>query len=265
MEPSQAESSLPEVPGRISSRDPWSALNRFTRARIALGRSGSSWRTETLLGFRLTHAQARDAVYKEFEAGRLVEELHQLEIETVCLATQARTRAEYLKRPDLGRRLSEDSRKFLCTSATAWGKRQLSVVISDGLSSLAAEAQAVATLAALLPLLSKLGWSVYPIFIVPFARVKLQDEIGSLLGARHSLILLGERPGLGAPDSLGAYFVFQPGSEKTDADRNCLSNIRSEGLSPPVAAQKLAQLLSHSEAQGCSGVRLKEGASQIKD
>ena len=132
------------------------------------------------------------------------------------------------------------------------------MVVSDGLSALAAETQAVPLLAELLPLLGQAGWTICPIFVVPYARVKLQDEIGELLGVRHALALLGERPGLGSPDSLGAYFTYQPRWDKTDADRNCVSNIRPQGLPPAEAAGKLAQLLFQSEAQHCSGVKLKE-------
>jgi ethanolamine ammonia-lyase small subunit len=119
-------------------------------------------------------------------------------------------------------------------------------------------------LAKLLPLLTQAGWTIYPIFIVPYARVKLQDEIGAILRARHALILLGERPGLGSPDSLGAYFTYQPELGKTDADRNCVSNIRPQGLPPEEAADKLAQHLLHSEAQRTSGIKLKEAVKPLK-
>jgi len=130
-------------------------------------------------------------------------------------------------------------------------------MVSDGLSALAAEIQAGPLLAELLPLLGRAGWTICPIFVVPYARVKLQDEIGEILAVRHALALLGERPGLGSPDSLGAYFTYQPRWDKTDADRNCVSNIRPQGLPPAEAARKLAQLLFQSEAQRCSGVKLK--------
>ena len=182
------------------------------------------------------------------------------------LTTEARISGVFLKRPDLGRRLSEESRQFLAWNAASWAQRHLAVLVSDGLSALAAETQAVPTLAGLLPLLAQAGWTVCPVFIVPFARVKLQDEIGALLRVRHTLALLGERPGLGSPDSLGAYFTYQPGPDKTDADRNCVSNIRPQGLPPEKAAMKLAQLLFQSAEQGCSGIKLKEtdGARFLK-
>jgi ethanolamine ammonia-lyase small subunit len=240
--------------------DPWAALARFTRAPIALGRAGSSWRTETLLSFRLAHAQARDAVNRPFDAGFLEQQLRELGCETARLSTEANSRAVFLTRPDLGRKLSEESRRFLQREAAAWKGRHLAVLVSDGLSSLAAETQAAPVLAKLLPLLAQAGWTICPVFIVPFARVKLQDEIGALLGVPLALALLGERPGLGSPDSLGAYFTYEPGLDKTDADRNCVSNIRSEGLPPGEAAVKLARLLLRSEEQRCSGIRLKEAA-----
>ena len=226
-----------------SARDPWSALSKFTNARIALGRSGGSWRTETLLDFRLAHARARDAVLKIFQWHDLENELRQASVETLMLATAANDRQSFLQRPDLGRRLSPASREQLQAA--------------DG-TALAAEKQVVPTLVTLLPILQRAGWTIFPIFMVPFARVKLQDEVGALLQARQSLILLGERPGLGSPDSLGAYFTYQPGPDKTDADRNCVSNIRTGGLPPPEAAEKLARLLQASAQLQISGIALKD-------
>jgi ethanolamine ammonia-lyase small subunit len=246
--------------------DSWAELKKFTDARIALGRAGASWRTETLLAFRLAHARARDAVCRPFEPEAVERPLRDLGYETMRLTTEATSRDVFLKRPDLGRKLSKASRELLIRRSAEWPGRHLAIMVSDGLSGLAAETQAVPLLAALLPLLHRARWTVCPLFIVTFARVKLPDEIGELLGARHSLALLGERPGLGSPDSLGAYLTYDPRSEKTDADRNCLSNIRPPGLPPEAAAKKLAELLFRSEGQRCSGVRLKEieGAGAIR-
>jgi len=143
-------------------------------------------------------------------------------------------------------------------SRPSWGQRDLAVIVSDGLSAQAAERPAAPTLAALLPVLRQAGWKVYPVFVGPFGRVKLQDEIGELLGTRQTLMLLGERPGLGSPDSLGAYFTFDPRTGRTDADRNCVSNIRPEGLPPEEAGQKLARLLQESARLGVSGVAFKD-------
>ena len=240
--------------------DHWTALSQFTSARIALGRTGGSWRTQTLLDFRLAHARARDAVCKPFDADAVETQIRQAGYETVPLATQADTQAVFLKRPDLGRKLSESARHLLEQNAAAWRGRNLAVIVSDGLSALAAEKQAVPVLTSLLPLLTQAGWTICPIFIIPFARVKLQDELGALLQARHTLALLGERPGLGAPYSLGAYLTYQPGPEKTDADRNCVSNIRPLGLPPGEAGRKIAQLLMQSAAQERSGLGLADGS-----
>lgn len=241
-----------------NQRDGWAGLSKYTPARIALGRAGGSWRTETLLDFRLAHARARDAVLNSFHVEELIADIHKAGFETFRLDTKATDRQTYLKRPDLGRQLSEASRQQLLENGPRWGKRDLAVLISDGLSALAAETQAAPTLSRLLPILLDAGWSVFPIFIVPLARVKLQDEAGEILQARHALMLLGERPGLGAGDSLGAYFTWQPQSARTDADRNCISNIRPAGLPPTRAAEKIAALLIESARRGISGVALKD-------
>jgi ethanolamine ammonia-lyase small subunit len=241
-----------------ATADSWGALAQFTSARIALGRAGGSARTSTLLDFRLSHARARDAVQMEFHVDPLSAALGRAGLETVRLETAAADRRTFLVRPDLGRRLAAEARAALVTRRGQWGRRDLAIIVSDGLSALAAERQVGPVVTHLVPLLRAAGWSLYPIFLAPFGRVKLQDELGELLGARHTLMLLGERPGLGSPDSLGAYFTFTPRAACTDADRNCVSNIRPEGLSPKAAAQKLAQLLLESARRGISGVALKD-------
>ena len=245
--------------GTIEKRDPWFALSRFTAARIALGRAGGSVRTDTLLDFRLAHARAKDAVELPFDAGELASKLQSAGIETFALQTQAADRRSFLLRPDLGRALRAESRAQLASTRAEWGPRDLCIVVSDGLSALAAQRQAAPLLSALVPLLVAQGMTLYPVFVAPFARVKLADEVGEVLGARFSLILLGERPGLSSPDSLGAYLTFQPGSARTDADRNCVSNIRAEGLPCEDAARGIADLLSESKRLGASGVVLKLG------
>jgi len=246
-----------------SQPDSWRSLSKFTPARIALGRSGGSWRTETLLDFRLAHARARDAVLKSFQWESMDEELRRAGFETFRLGTEAADRQVFLKRPDFGRRLSPASRQQLQEQCGKWGKRDLAVLVSDGLSALAAESQVVPTLASLLPVLVGAGWTVFPVFIIPFARVKLQDEVGAILGARHTLMLLGERPGLGSADSLGAYLTYQPGPDRTDADRNCISNIRPDGLPPAQAAEKLARLLLESARLRVSGIALKDTTTPL--
>jgi len=248
-------------PASGAGRDPWHGLARFTPARVALGRAGGSVHSGTLLDFRLAHARARDAVLMDFHAERVESGIARTGLAAVRLATAATDRRTFLLRPDLGRKLSDASHAALAGHRSGWGPRDLAIIVSDGLSALAAERQAVPTLQYLVPRLEDAGWSLFPIFVAPFARVKLQDEIGGLLGARHALMLLGERPGLGVPDSLGAYFTFQPRADRTDADRNCISNIRPEGLPPAAAAGKLAQLLIESARLGLSGIALKDFTS----
>jgi ethanolamine ammonia-lyase small subunit len=240
------------------TRDSWLELSRYTAARIALGRTGGSQRTESVLDFRLSHARARDAVHSVFDADTLEQTLRLRGLPTFRLASAATDRRTYLLRPDLGRKLDQPSRQLLLANAAVWGRRDLAIIVSDGLAALAAGNHAANTLVPLVSQFVSDGWSLFPIFVVPFARVKLQDEIGELLDARHTLMLLGERPGLGSPDSLGAYFTFNPRADCTDADRNCISNIRLEGLPPVAAADKLARLLTESTRLGLSGVALKD-------
>jgi ethanolamine ammonia-lyase small subunit len=243
-----------------TGRDSWAGLGRHTPARIALGRSGGSLRTAPLLDFRLAHARARDAVRAPFHAGELIDEFARHGIEAQIVTTRVGDRETFLVRPDLGRALSERSRDVLRSQAADWGRRDLVVIVSDGLSPAAAERHAGPLLAELLPRLAEAGWSLYPVLLAPFGRVKLQDEVGRILGARQSMILLGERPGLGAPDSLGAYLTWDPAPERTDAERNCVSNIRPGGLPIPDAAGKLLRLLAASAELKLSGVALKEDA-----
>jgi ethanolamine ammonia-lyase small subunit len=241
-----------------ATADSWQHLRQFTAARIAVGRTGGSQRTASLLDFRLSHARARDAVHSHFDSNELGSELRAQAIESFYLDTATTDRRTYLLRPDLGRKLASSSRHKLIANTPSWGHRDLAIIVSDGLAAQAAGRHATATLVPLIDQLRANGWSLFPVFIVPFARVKLQDEIGELLGAQHTLMLLGERPGLGSPDSLGAYFTFNPRSDCTDADRNCISNIRPEGLPPVDAAGKLVRLLYESARLGLSGVALKD-------
>lgn len=238
--------------------DPWSALRAHTAARIALGRSGGSLPTQALLDFRLAHARARDAVLAEFDAEALGARLRVLGEPVIVVDSAAHDRAAFLQRPDLGRALADDSRALLTTHAATASRCDLVIIVSDGLSTLAANNQAEPLLATLQKLLRVDEWALAPIIIARHARVALQDEIGEIFRARISLILLGERPGLGSADSLGAYFTHKPSLGRSDADRNCISNIRSGGLSPADAARKLYSLLTQSRRLGVSGVALKD-------
>lgn len=238
-------------------RDPWQSLSVHTQARIALGRAGGSLRTQSLLDMRLAHSQARDAVHAPFDVAGLEALLRKRGLESVILATEAGERRRYLLRPDLGRKLEVQSEERLRAMAATWGPRDLAILVSDGLSAKAAENYAAPTVVELSRILAGSGWTLYPILLAPFARVKLQDQVGSILGARQSVILLGERPGLSAPDSLGAYLTFAPGAARTDAERNCVSNIRDLGLPPLAAALRLTRLLAESRRLGLSGTGLR--------
>ncbi|TWA99541.1 ethanolamine ammonia-lyase subunit EutC [Bradyrhizobium stylosanthis] len=232
-------------------------LRSFTPARVALGRSGASVPTKPLLDFTLDHARARDAVHAVFDAPRLVADLGALGLAVVEARSQAVDRRDYLRRPDLGRQLDSGSAEALARGAT--GPAQLAIVIGDGLSAAAVDAHAVALVARLLPLLAA-GDAVAlgHVVVASGARVALGDEIGAILGARMVVMLIGERPGLSAPDSLGAYLTFAPMPGRTDAERNCVSNIHKAGLSHDEAAFKIAWLVREGLAREVTGVALKD-------
>ena len=234
-------------------KDPWARLRSLTPARIALGRAGGSVPTRELLDFQLAHALARDAVHQPFDPARLERDLAGLGHPIVHVTTEAADRETYLLRPDLGRRLSEEGRTKLGEAGEAC---DLSIVLSDGLSALAAHRQIPAVLGHWLPMLGSL--KVAPWVIAPLGRVAVEDEVGQLQRARVAVILLGERPGLGSPDSLGAYVVFDPRPGRTDAERNCVSNIRPEGLAPGKAVELLQYLVTETLRRGVSGVGLKD-------
>jgi len=235
--------------------DPWSHLRRFTDARIALGRSGSSLPTREVLSLRLSQARARDAVARELDAEAMGSALGAFGLGLINANSRCLDKAEYLRRPDLGRRLSDESREELAARPPT--ERDLAIVVADGLSSFAAERQAVPLLASFLPLVSDL--SIAPICLATLARVALGDEVGSLFRAKAVVILLGERPGLSSPDSLGAYLTFAPAVGVTDERRNCISNIRAAGLAPSLAASKLEYLLREALRRSLSGFALKDG------
>lgn len=236
--------------------DPWTALRRLTPARIALGRTGSSLPTSEVLGFALAHAQARDAVHAPFEAEATAAAIQALGLETAIVDSAAPDRASYLRRPDLGRTLSEAGRADLL--ARGRGACDLAIVIADGLSSTAVHAHAASLVEALLPAVGEAGWRLGPVVVARQARVALGDAVGELLGARLVILLVGERPGLSSPDSLGAYITFAPKVGRSDAERNCVSNIRAEGLSYGAAAFKLAWHAREALRLGLTGVALKD-------
>lgn len=237
------------------TRDAWEYLKQYTSARVAIGRSGGSLPTSEWLRFKLDHARARDAVHFEFDPLNLAERIRATGTETLVIKTLAADRMTYLQRPDLGRRLNDESKTHLNSLS---GDYDLVLVVSDGLSSMAVERHTLPLLEYLLPKFHSRKWKLAPIMIAPFARVALEDEIGALLNAQIALILLGERPGLGSPDSLSAYLVFGPRCGNSDAQRNCVSNIRPEGLGYRAAADTLEYLLTRARIHGLSGVLLKD-------
>lgn len=249
--PASARAILP-VASNVDLNRLWS---RETEARVALPRAGASIATPARLDFQLAHSSARDAVHWPFQIQQLAEELSASGGPVVTVESDALNRDIYLQRPDLGRRLTPASRAHLESNH---GDYDLAIVFSDGLSALALERHAAALMKALNPLLKERCWRLAPLTVAAFGRVAVQDEIGQALGARASLIVLGERPGLGTPDSLGAYLVFGPRPGNTDEKRNCVSNIRPGGLAFEAAATKLDYLISQMLTLELSGVELKD-------
>ncbi|MCW2533557.1 MAG: Ethanolamine ammonia-lyase [Blastococcus sp.] len=230
------------------SADPWAVLRGATRARVALGRAGDGLPTARELEFRAAHAVARDAVHEALDAEPVRAGLPELEVVEVHSA--AADRAEYLQRPDLGRRLADGT-------SLPRADADLAVVIGDGLSPRAVHEHAAAMTVALLERLP--GWSVAPVVLAHQARVGLGDEIGAALGVRAVVVLIGERPGLSSADSLGIYLTWDPRPGRVDSERNCVSNVRPpHGLGYAQAAETVARLLGAARELGASGVVLKD-------
>jgi len=226
-------------------------LRSFTPARVAIGRTGNSVPTRELLRFELDHARARDAVYHELEPG-WPPHPH------LSLHSAARDRATYLRRADLGRKLSDESRALLTP-----GDYDAAIVVADGLSALAVHRHALPLLEELLLPLKNENWRLAPLTVVSQGRVAIGDEIGQLLGARLVVLLIGERPGLTSPDSLGIYVTWNPRPGRTDAERNCVSNIRTEGLDYRAAVRHVHFLLNEARRQKLTGIRLRDSAPKL--
>ena len=249
---------------RTNQSDPWDALRRFTNARIALGRAGSSLPTAPLLAFELAHAQARDAVHQPLDTDALRRAIEAAGFPTLGVQSAAPDRQHYLRRPDLGRTLSDDGRALLAGYGAALDDApDVVFVVGDGLSAFAAEKQALPLLQAVRPRLDADGWRIGPVVVARQARVALGDEIGELLRARLVAILIGERPGLSSPDSLGVYLTYAPKVGCHDAQRNCVSNVRPEGLPYDAAAHKLHYLMTHARRLGLTGVGLKDDSDAL--
>jgi len=239
-------------------------LRELTPARVGLGRAGASMPTEALLAFTLDHARARDAVHAAFDAARLMAELAGLGLNALEVTSQAHNRRDYLRRPDLGRMLDRESRRMLADRRG--GLCELALVIGDGLSPAAVNVHAVELVRNLAARLAADCIGVGVAVVASGARVALGDEIGAALGAPMVVMLIGERPGLSAPDSLGAYLTFGPRPGLTDAERNCISNIHGGGLSYDEAAFKIAWLVREGLARRLTGVALKDesGAAPVQ-
>lgn len=240
----------------VVTQDPWVSLKIHTPARVALGRSGVSLPTQELLRFGSAHAMARDAVHLPLDTAALRTQLEADGWPLLCVHSAAADRATYLLRPDLGRRLSDASASVLAQHTLPDGC-DLLLVVGDGLSSLAVSRHAPPLLAALRQLAPP-AWRFGPVVIAEQARVALGDPIGQQLGARLAAVLIGERPGLSSPDSLGVYLTHAPRVGRTDAERNCLSNIRPEGLGYAAAAHKLVWLCHEALRLQCTGIGLKD-------
>ena len=244
----------------MTQADPWGALAGLTAARIALGRVGASLPTEAVLRFDVAHALARDAVHTPLDLAALADRWQEMQGEAaVIVHSRAGDRHTYLQRPDLGRQLDEGSATHL--AALAATQPDLAIVVADGLSATGVAAHALDLLNELLPRLR--GLRRAPLVLAGQGRVALGDEIGARLKARLVLVLLGERPGLSSPDSLGAYLTFAPRAGRLDAERNCVSNIRPAGLPLPLAAARLAWLIDAALTRQLTGVGLKDDSDAM--
>jgi ethanolamine ammonia-lyase small subunit len=231
-------------------------LRNLTPARVGLGRAGASMPVKALLDFTLDHARARDAVHAAFDVSAVISGLADLGLDAIEVASRAPSREDYLRRPDLGRMLDPASRDLLASHQD--GPCRLAIVVGDGLSPTAVHAHAVHLVRSLIPCLAAEGIDIGHAVVASGARVALGDEIGAVLGAGMIAMLIGERPGLSASDSLGAYLTFAPKAGRTDAERNCVSNIHGAGLGYEEAAFRIAWLIREGLAREVTGVALKD-------
>jgi len=241
--------------------DPWASLRGFTAARIAIGRTGNSIPLQQVLEFKLAHAHARDAVYSKLDIDALRDSMAQFNLPVHQLHSRAIHREKYLTRPDYGRRLDEPSAEQLRNQLPV----TVALVITDGLSATAINQYAVSLLQLLIPKLLFANMGTLNITIVEQGRVAIADEIGQAFAAMLSVILIGERPGLTAPDSMSVYLTYQPKVGLTDELRNCISNIRPDGLDIPAAADKLFYLIAESLRRKLSGVGLKDNYGLLEE
>ncbi|MEX1668037.1 ethanolamine ammonia-lyase subunit EutC [Zhongshania guokunii] len=257
-----------------SASDHWSALREYTSARIALGRAGVATNTSVNLRFQLDHAKARDAVLQALDVNTLADDCatmlansngdqHKQLFPAMQLCSLAEDRHCYLQRPDLGRQLPETQWQALAEHAATRAPIDVALIIGDGLSSVAISTHAAPVLAALTSGLAELGLQLGPLCIARQARVALADDIGEALGAKLTVILIGERPGLSSPDSLGLYITHSPKRGRSDAERNCISNIRGAGMSYQHAVNTALYLIRNALAKGYSGINLKDDSATL--
>lgn len=251
-------------PGKVTP-DPWDCLKQLTAARVALGRAGVSLPTAAHLEFQLAHARARDAVHTAMDAESLAEQIRGKGITCIVGNSAAGCREEYLQRPDLGRKLDESTIEALsqCQPKKDFPSFDLAIVIADGLSVRAVHDHSLPIIENLLTLAQEDSWTLSPVVLIRQGRVAIGDEVASQLGARMVVVLIGERPGLSSPDSLGVYFTYQPKVGLKDDARNCISNIRPEGLSYAMASHRLAGLLRSANERQLSGVQLKDDSDLV--
>ena len=247
-------------PAKSEGEGLWADLRRLTAARIGLKRSGASLATQPLLEFQLAHARARDAVHAPLDVARLHGDIAALGVPALDVASAVSDKQSYLMRPDLGRQLAPAA---VATLSPLAGAYDVVFVVSDGLSASAVQSHAAPLLAAVLPDLRTQGLRIAPLVMARYGRVAIGDAIAAELGADYAVVLIGERPGLSAPDSMGAYLTWRPGAQTTDADRNCISNIRPDGIGYADAAFKLAHLLAAMRTQKLSGVQLKDLSDRL--
>ena len=242
--------------------DPWAGLRPRTPARIGLGHSGVSLPTRAHLEFQLAHARARDAVHQTLDPVALSTDLERVGLCPITVRSAVADRRQYLARPDVGRRLDNASRELVKRVGASTGPLDVVFVVADGLSPRAAQSHAAPVLASLSQRLVADGWQIGPVVVAEQGRVALGDEIGEYLGASLAAVLIGERPGLSSPESLGIYVTWSPAIGRTDAERNCISNVRPDGLTYGLAAERLWFLLTEARRRRLTGVGLKDDVIQ---
>jgi ethanolamine ammonia-lyase small subunit len=251
------------TPAPVTEREKlWAALRRFTPARIGIKRSGAALATEPLLDLRMAHARARDAVHAPLDETLLISQLGACGLPVIAVASAVSTRESYLMRPDLGRMLDVSAPSLL--SSHAAHAHDVVFVVTDGLSACAVQSHASPLLAASIPTLRAENWRIAPLVVVRQGRVAIGDAIANALQASIVAILIGERPGLSSPDSMGIYLTWQPTPKTSDADRNCISNVRPDGISYADAAFKLTYMLREMRRRRVSGVSLKDDSDHLR-